>query len=248
MISKSQQINGMFKAFALTDIDTSTVKTKQAAITTKKTGDPGQYIGWPKVSFEGKQYHLSTHMAGVIAKMDAENNGVPSNSPSNKTMKVDGCVLADGTPISIGIDDANDLNGAGISTMLSFIGGPRAWGNRTAAYPEETDMKDVFIVAKRMMFWINNWIITDTWNDVDSNITKRFVEAVTSKHNMRLNGLTSAGAILGGKCIFNPDENQAGQLIDGKIKFGLSVGFAGVAENIEFSIEIDPSYLEGISL
>jgi hypothetical protein len=107
-------------------------------------------------------------------------------------------------------------------------------------------MKDNFIHAKRMMFWINNWIITDTWNDVDSIINKRFVEAVTSKHNLRLNGIASTGAILGGSCSYDPIENPASQIIEGTIKFSLSVGIPGVAENIEFGIEIDPTFLSTI--
>ncbi|OPA76742.1 hypothetical protein BVG16_16355 [Paenibacillus selenitireducens] len=248
MIAKAQNINGMFKAFALTDLDTKLIRTKQKAIESKKVGDPGQDIMWPKVQKNGRIYHMSTHKAGLIGQMDAANSGVPSNSPSNRLMQVDGLVLADKTPVSLGPNDANDLNGVGISTVLSFTGGPRAWGNRTAAHPNLTDMKDIFIHAKRMMFWINNWIIIDTWENVDANITKRFIEAVTTKHNIRLNGLTSMGAILGGTCKYDPLENPVTQLIEGTVNFSLSVGIPGVAENIQFGIEIDPTYLATLSL
>jgi hypothetical protein len=247
MTAKAQSINTMFKAFSLVDLDTKTIKTKKDAIAAKKTGDPGQYICWPKISFNGKQYHISTHLAGAIAQMDAENNGIPSNSPSNRALKADGCILADGTPVTVGLDDANDLNGAGIGTMLSFIGGPRVWGNRTSAYPNASDVKDVFISAKRMMFWINNWIIVDTWRDVDGNITKRFVESITDRHNLRFNGLVSMGALLGGRCVFNPADNPPQQMLGGKIKFELAVGIAPVAESVEFSIEVDTEYLSTIS-
>ncbi|WP_339271417.1 phage tail protein [Paenibacillus sp. FSL K6-1330] len=248
MTSKAQRINSMFKAFALTDLDTSTFKTKKAAIDAKKAGAPGQDICWPKVTYKNKQYHMSTHKAGLIVQMDAANNGIPSISPSNRSLIADGCVLADGTPVFIGMDEANELNGAGISTMLAFIGGPRAWGNRTAAYPDgATEMKDVFISAKRMMFWINNRIVIDTWEDVDSNITKRFVESVTDKHNLKLNGLVSMGALLGGRCTFNPADNPDAQLIDGKIKFAVAVGLAPVAETMEFTVEVDTSYLSTIT-
>lgn len=248
LIAKSQNINGMFKAFTLNDLDTKVIKTKQKAIESKSVGDPGQGICWPKVMRNGRIYHMSTHMAGLIGQMDAANNGVPSNSPSNRTMQVDGLVLADGTPVFLGVNDANDLNGVGISTVLSFIGGPRAWGNRTAAYPNMSDMKDIFIHAKRMMFWINNWIITDTWDNVDSGITPRFIESVTSKHNIRLNGLTSMGAILGGSCAYDPIENPTTQIFEGTVNFILSVGISGVAENIQFGIQIDPTYLASLSL
>ncbi|GIP25469.1 hypothetical protein J23TS9_05990 [Paenibacillus sp. J23TS9] len=248
LTAKSQKINSMFKVFALTDLDTTTIRTKKAAIDAKKTGASGQDICWPKVIYKNKQYHMSTLKAGLIVQMDAANNGIPSISPSNRTMIADGCVLADGTPVFIGMDEANELNGAGISTLLSFIGAPRAWGNRTAAYPDgATEMKDVFISAKRMMFWLNNRIVTDTWEDVDNNITKRFVESVTDKHNLRLNGLVSMGVLLGGRCTFNPADNPDSQLLDGKIKFAVAVGLSPVAEAMEFTIEVDTSYLSTIT-
>lgn len=248
MTAKAQSINGMFKAFTLSDMDTKTIKTKQKAIESKKVGDPGQYLFWPKVTRNGRIYHMSSILAGVISQMDADNDGIPSNSPSNRSMPIDGCVLADGTPVLLGTNEVNDLNGAGITTVLAFFGGPRAWGNRTAAYPNATDMKDVFVHAKRMLFWMNNWILTDTWGSVDSAITRRFIESMTAKHNMRLNGLVSMGAILGGECKFNPMDNPPTQIIDGMVKFELSVGIPGIAEHIEFGIEIDPSYLANLTI
>lgn len=248
MVAKAQSINEMFKAFALTDLDTKTIKSKQKAIEAKQTGDPGQVICWPKVVKNGRMYHISTHLACVIAQMDSDNDGVPSRAPSNRTMQVDGCVLDDGTPVFVGPSDANDLNAVGITTMLSFFGGPRSWGTRTAAFPNATDMKDNFIHAKRMMFWINNWLITDTWQEVDSEINRRFLQAVTSKHNIRLNGLTSSGAILGGSCEFDPLDNSIGQMIEGKVMFKLSVGIPGIAENITFEVGIEPKYLESLNV
>lgn len=248
LVAKSQSINGMFKAFVLTDMDPATVRTAEQAVQAKKTGDAGQLICWPKVARNNRVYHMSTHLAGIMGQVDASSNGVPSSSPSNHQAQVDSLVLSDGTPVRLGVDQANNLNGAGITTVLFFVGGPRAWGNRTAAYPETADMKDALIHAKRMLFWINNWLITDTWANVDSKITKRFLEAVTTKHNMRLNGLTSAGDILGGACKFDPLNNPASQLLDGNVKFLLSVGIPGVAEHIEFDLEIDPSFLEGLTL
>lgn len=247
MSAKAQNMNGMFKALTLIDVDTKKYKTKQQAIAAKKVGDAGEYMCWPMVQRNGRNYHMSTHMAGVIGKMDAENNGIPSHSPSNRAMQVDGCICADGTPVLLGANDANELNGQGIATVLSFIGGPRAWGNRTAAYPNATDMKDGFVHARRMMFWMNNWVISDTWKEVDASITRRFIQAMAEKHNMRLNSLASMGAILGGSCGFNALDNPPSQVIDGKVKFDLLVGIPSVAEQIEFGIEIDPSYLHALA-
>ncbi|TVX93046.1 phage tail sheath family protein [Paenibacillus agilis] len=247
---KSQKINGLFKAITLVDVDSKTIKTRQKAIESKPVGDPGQLLYWPKVMKSGLIYHMSTHMAGVISQMDLSNQGIPYTSPSNRSANIDGLVLADGTPVDLGIDEANELNGAGISTMLSFIGGQRAWGNRTSIFPDSnvTSMKDVFIHAKRMMFWIGNRLITETWANVDANITRRFIEMVVSKHNMYFNSLVSMGAIIGGECTFSTDSNPASQIIEGKIRFHVRVGFPGIGENIQFDFEFDTAYIQALEL
>ena len=63
---------------------------------------------------------------------------------------MDSCVTDDGREVDLGLETANYLNGQGIVTALNWTGGWRAWGNRTGAYPDNTDVKDKFISVRRI--------------------------------------------------------------------------------------------------
>ncbi|NPV30658.1 MAG: phage tail sheath family protein, partial [Firmicutes bacterium] len=129
MVAKASNINGHFKCIALTDVPTSEVKKYTDVANWKETNtytSPRQAVCWPKVKLDDEVFHLSTQLAGLICKTDAENDDVPYASPSNKALQANGAVLADGTEIALGPDQAAYLNGQGIITALNFIGGWKA--------------------------------------------------------------------------------------------------------------------------
>ncbi|WII39193.1 phage tail sheath subtilisin-like domain-containing protein [Paenibacillus thiaminolyticus] len=247
LASKAQNINGIFRAVTLIDIDTTASKTIIAAIDGKKVNDPGAYVCWPKVIHNGLQYHMSTHVAGIIGQMDANNGGIPTASPSNRQMVADGCVLADGTPMLLGFEQANKLNAQGITTAMRFVNGFVLWGNRTSAYPDNKDTKDNMLASKRTMHWINNFVITDTFQDVDRQVNRNFIQMIIDKISMKFNGLVSAGAILGGRIEYDPGENPEEDLMNGKVRFKLFVGLTPIAEGIEFTLQFDTNYLKALA-
>lgn len=247
MANKAENINGVFKAITLADIDTKVCKTLTAAIEGKKVSNPGTYLCWPKVMYKGQQYHMSTHVAGIIGQMDIANGGLPTASPSNRSMIIDGCSLEDGTPILMGFDQANKLNAQGIATVTRFSNGFVLWGNRTSAFPVNKDVKDNMLASKRTMYWINNFVITDTLQDVDGQVNQRFIQMIVDKENMKFNGLVSAGAILGGRVEFDPSENPVGDLLNGIVRFKIFVGLTPIAEAIEFTLQVDTNYLQTLA-
>ncbi|WP_241735087.1 phage tail sheath family protein [Paenibacillus alvei] len=247
MASKAQNINGIFKAITLIDIDTNAAKTITAAIEGKKANDPGTYVCWPKVVRNGLQYHMSTHVAGIIGQMDTANGGIPTASPSNRQMVADGCVLADGKTVLLGIDQANKLNEQGIATAMRFVNGFVLWGNRTSAFPANKDMKDNMLASKRTMYWINNFVITDTFEDVDRQVNRNFIQMIVDKIGIKFNGLVSAGAILGGRIEYDPTENPESALLNGIIRFKIFVGLTPIAEDIEFTLQFDTNYLKALA-
>ncbi|MCP6042882.1 phage tail sheath family protein, partial [Klebsiella pneumoniae] len=85
-----------------------------------------------------KQIHYSALFGAVMASVDARNESVPHESPSNESVAISGAVLADGTEVYLDKDEANHLNGNGIVTLLNWNGW-KTWGNNTAAYPNTTD-------------------------------------------------------------------------------------------------------------
>ncbi|UTW68683.1 hypothetical protein KHA80_14405 [Anaerobacillus sp. HL2] len=63
------------------------------------------FVG-PKVKLGDEVYHLSTQMAGVIGRTDAEYDDIPYKSPSNRNLQANGAVTDDGTEVFLGLSKA----------------------------------------------------------------------------------------------------------------------------------------------
>ena len=246
MAAKVTNINGCFNTICAVDLDTSTVRKYSDAYTAKNTNnlvDKNQIVCWPMATIGGEKYHLSTHVAAIMSRTDADNDDVPYVSPSNKSLQADGFCLADGTEILIAKDQADYLNSVGIMTALN-MNGYRLFGNRSAIYPASTDPKDNFIAVRRMLHFLGNSIILTFFSFVDSPINRRLIETVETSCQQFLNGLAASEAILGGTIEFSEESNPLAELIDGHIKFDLRVGFVVPAESIDFTIEFNTDLYE----
>ena len=151
--------------------------------------------------------------------------------------------LADGTEVSFGLEEANYLNGQGIATALNWIGGWRFWGNRTAAYPANTDPKDSFLAIRRMFDWHGNTFLQTYWQKVDKPVNRVLIESIIDSERIRLNGFAAAGYILGGRVEFTSAENPTTDLLNGHIKFHTYLTPPTPAEEIDDILEYDTSYL-----
>lgn len=224
MTAKTEEINSLFKCEAVKDIDTTvaTGATTYSDVSAWKNGNSytnkHDIVLWPKVKIGDKQYHYSALFAPLIAYIDNQNDGVPYVSPSNKSLGISGTVLADGTEVSLGLDQANLLNGNGIITAIN-MNGWKAWGNRTGIYPSSTDPKDAFIPVRRMFDWWGNTFILTYFQKVDDPMNRRLIESVIDSENIRANGFKARQQIAGARIEYIEDENPATDLIDGKIRF-----------------------------
>lgn len=248
MKAKVGSINTLFKAIAVTDVDdTSSGADIYSEVAAWKNDnnytDPLQVVCWPRVALGSEVYHLSTQLAGIICKTDAANDDIPYVSPSNKNLQANAAVTADGTEVSLGPDQAAYINGEGIVTALNFIGGWKLWGNRTGAYPGNTDVKDSFIPVRRMFNWVGNTIILTFWQKVDDPTNKRLIDTVVDSLNIWLNGLTARGALLGGRVDFQLDENPITDLLNGIVRFHVHLTPPIPAVDMEFVLEFDVNYL-----
>ena len=247
MKAKAGNINEHFKAIVLTDVPTGTVKKYSDVSAWKNnnsyTGE-NQVVCWPMVHLGDTLYHLSTHIMGVISQTDSANDDIPYVSPSNKAIQINGACLADGTEVVLGPAEAAYLNGQGVVTVLNFVGGWKSWGNRTGCYPGNTDAKDAFICIRRMFNWHAQTFILTYWAKVDSPINKRLIQTILDSENIRLNGLTARGALLGGRVEFQEDENPVTNLLDGIIRFHTYLTPPTPARVIEDVIEYDPAYFQ----
>lgn len=249
MKAKSRNINNHFKAMSLIDVPTGEV-TKYTDVAAWKNDnnvmDAGQVACWPKLSLGGVQYHLSSQLASLICLTDSNNSDIPYVSPSNKSLQADSTVLEDGSEVWLSPDTAAYLNGQGVITALNFIGGWKAWGNRTAVYPASTDPKDSFLPVRRMFDWVGNTITLTYWQRLDYPLNPRQIQTITDSVNIWLNGLTSQGYILGGRVEFREDENPTTSLIDGIAKFHVYLTPPSPNREIDFVLEYDPAYLSSL--
>lgn len=249
MNAKGLNINGHFRAISISDVPTDVVPNHADVAAWKNNNnvvDPQQVVCWPMAKFGDEKIHLSAQLAGVLCRTDAANGGVPYKSPSNENLQAQGTILEDGTEVFLGPDVAAYLNGEGIVTGFNFIGGWKAWGNRTAAYPGNSDPKDAFIPVRRMMNWIGNTLILTFWQKVDDPLARRQIDTVIDSANIWLNGLASRGYILGGRVEFLEDENPTTDLMDGIARFHVYVTPPSPNREIDFILEYDPSYLAGL--
>lgn len=201
---------------------------------------------WPQVKLGEYQFHLSTQLAGLMAQVDTENGGCPYESPSNKSLKIDGCCLADGTEINLTWEQVNLVAGSwGVVTALNFIGmGWTAKGNYTACYPSNTDVKDQFISVSRMFDWVGNTFVRTFWARLDRPMTPRLVDNILDSCNIWLNGQVAAGHLLGARAVMLESENSLLDLMAGIIRIHVYITPPSPAQEIDFTLEYDISYVQ----
>lgn len=238
--------SGVFKATALCDLDTGkAAKYSDAPALKEESGLASfdQIPCWPMVSYKGRRYHLSTHLAAVISGVDTENGGCPSRSPSNNALLADGAVLKDGTEVILDLQEANYLGAHGIVTALNFVNGWTVWGNNTACYPESDRAFEYFIPVSRMKKWIGNSLVLSYWNKVDSPLNKRLCESIADSANIWLNGLTNAGHLLGARVEILSEENPAEDFEAGILRPHVYYAPPGPAQEIDWIMEYDATYI-----
>lgn len=250
MAAKCVEINGLFTSECILDISASSADsgaTKYTDIETAKNtlnyNSKHSIVVWPMALYNNKKVYLSAVVAALMAAADAENDNVPSMSPSNKALHIAGTVLADGTEVNLDEPQANTLNGIGVVTAIN-INGWKAWGNNMACYPEFTDPKDRWIHSRRFFSWQGNTFIVTYFDKVDDYSNYRLIESIVDEENIRGNSLVAQGKVAGMRMEYNVDENPTTALLDGRIKFHQYLAPFIPAEYIENVLEFSPSMLE----
>lgn len=187
----------------------------------------------------------SPRLAGVIANTDNELGYWWS--PSNKEIKgITGVEinLTAGVPNS----EVNALNEVGITTYYSSFGtGIRTWGNRSAAWPTDTHPKN-FIPIRRTADIIHESIELSMLPFLAQPITSAWLDSVMESVNKFLRTLVTRGAIIDGKCTFDPTKNLDTEIALGHVTFDVSFMPSPPAERITFESFIDISMLSQIGV
>lgn len=249
LAAKSQFISSLFTAKVIADLDTTDGKADSME-EVKEYKDKNAYSDrntiavWPLVGVDDHKYYYSAQMAAHMEYQAANNNGVPSLSPSNKDIKIAGLYTADGEEVILEMDEANDyLNACGVVTAIN-VSGWKCWGNNTSAYPSSSDPIDRWINIVTIFDYIENNFKLSFFQNVDDLTNYRMIDEVVSGFNMQLNGLQGSGDIAGGEIVFDHDENPIVEILNGHIKFHTRIGGYAPAEDIENVFEFDPTITE----
>jgi len=254
MSAKAENINGLFEAIAILDMDTTeagvTYYTEAIAWKKKKNfSKPNELVCFPKLALGEREFNYSTQLAGLMAKTDnteALGGGTPCESSSNKSLQADRMILADGTEVVLDLQQANYLNDNGIVTALNFYNGFVSWGDWTACFPASTDPVDYFYCISRMFKWVAKTVILSYWNYVDRRLIRRLIDAVLQSINNWLNSLVAEERIIGGRVEFREEENSTTALMAGHAKFHIYITPSSPLCLLEFVLEYDTSYLSNL--
>ena len=244
--AKTKEINGVFKCVCIVDVDSGTDGARKYADVKEQKErqaltDPNAYGVWGYGKVGNVVYSGSALASALTSYTDAANDDIPAN-PSNKTIAISAMCLADGTEVLLDQDQANVVNGYGVATWLN-MNGFRLWGNRTCAYPGNTDPKDSFFACRRYMSWRANSFIQTYFQKVDSPLNKRLIEAIVDSEYVRGNGYVAMGVAARDEITYNEADNPVTDLMNGKITFHQYMTPYTPAEDIEDIIEFDPDAL-----
>jgi Bacteriophage tail sheath protein len=257
MEAKSENINGCFACTCLIDVDTS------VATGVQKIQDVNQWKNDNNIVFprqeclfgkpaligttDRKVFHFASQQGPLIQWTDTyRGNDLPFYSPSNKNLRMNALLLDDGTELDMNLLDANMLNGQGVVTALNWIGGWKSWGNRTAAYPANTDVKDMFIPVRRTFDFVGNTIVLTIWQKVDEPGNRRLIDAVINSLQLWLDGLSNQEALLGARIEFRHDENPTTEILNGHYTFHVYIAVPTPAEWLDFRIEYWVPYIQNL--
>lgn len=249
MTAKANLIYSMFSCKVISDIDCSSsganaIDRVKEWKNNNAYSDRRTFAVWPKVKVNDYEYYFSAQLAALLQRLAADNDGVPSESCDNKSLKISGLVLEDGSEINFDMDEANDYcNANGVITAVN-IDGFLAWGNNTSIYPQSTDVIDRWVTSVMMFDYIENNFKRSFFSEISNKADYREIESMVLSENITLNGLKGRGDIAGGEISFSKDDNPTSQILAGKIIFKERLALYPPMEDIENEFEFDPTLLE----
>lgn len=185
--AKAANINGVFRAMAFIDVDTTrATKYTDVKEIKEKSGFTSEfcYVLWPCFMVGTKIFAASAVVAARTAYLDSDNEDVPSQSPSNKQTPITGTCLADGTEVMLDQDQGTVVNSFGVATAINR-NGFRPWGSYTGAWPASGDAKDIWINVRRMFNWQANTFILTYFDKVDDNMNRALIDNIVDSENIR---------------------------------------------------------------
>ena len=156
--------------------------------------------------------------------VDAQNEGIPMESPSNKSVPVVKQYFGEGST-NRGFDQqrANELNAEGITTVVFWGGLWVLWGPHTAAYKYGaiTDNRVIFDNSIRLMMYVSNSFQQEHALTIDQPMTRALSDTIKNREQEKMDALAANGAFIGTPIVeFKESENSTGDLVEGNFTWG----------------------------
>jgi phage tail sheath protein FI len=123
------------------------------------------------------------------------------------------------------------------------MGALTCWGNYTACYPINADVKDFFIPVSRMFGWVGSTVIKTHWGKLDKPMNRRLIESIMDTCNIWLNGLVGSGYLLGARVEAKENENPLTDLMAGIARVHIYIAPPPPLKETVFFLEYDVNYL-----
>ncbi|ENO0459413.1 phage tail sheath subtilisin-like domain-containing protein [Salmonella enterica] len=185
---------------------------------------------------------LSSRAAGLRARVDLEDGFWWSNS-NREILGITGIERSLSAMIDDPQSEVNQLNENGITTVFNSYGsGLRLWGNRCAAWPTVTHMRN-FENVRRTGDVINESIRYFSLQYMDMPINQALIDALTESVNAYGRKLIGDGALLGFECWYDPARNEQTELAAGHLLLSYKYTPPPPLERLTFETEITSEYL-----
>lgn len=224
--AKCRKINGLFNAVCFIDLDCSAdgaqKYTDVAEQKTKQTATSREaYAMWLYVKVGETVYSGSSMAAAATVYNDSQNGDRPVASPSNVTIPISAACLEDGTEVLMDQEQGTFLNDLGIATFIRSGTDFVIWGNETAAYPKNTDPKDMFLCIRRFFNYAWTSFVLDNMSKLDKPMNPKRLQSIIDSENMKGSKYVSEEACASYRMVADTEKNTAAELVAGHYHFYL---------------------------
>lgn len=185
---------------------------------------------------------LSARAAGLRAKVDLD-KGFWWSSSNQELAGVIGVERQLSAMIDDPQSEVNLLNEVGITTVFNSYGtGLRLWGNRSAAWPTVTHMRN-FENVRRTGDVINESIRYFSQQYIDMPLNQALIDSLVESVNGYGRKLIGDGALIGFKAWYDPARNEATELAAGHLLISYKYTPPPPLERLTYETEITSEYL-----
>lgn len=244
--AKVELMGDLVSGIAVVDLpagNTTSYNTVQAAKETLGVSSRWVTVCYPNVLVGSKVFCMSAIVAALMQYLCASGDNIPSSSPDNKDIPIDGTCFSDGTEVFWTQKQINDyINKYGVVSAIQ-LNGWKAWGNNTSAYPDNTNPNDRFIKCVTIANYLENRFKTEYLPSIGRNGSTKEMDSIVTNYNADLNALVP-DHLAGAYIVFNKEDNPMSEILEGRWHFHTYYADWIPTEYIENDFTWDSSILE----